>query len=65
MIFSTNNELCDLCLMNKNSKCSDSNILAGYSNAKHYLKFINAMETNWVTTSYNSTYTMKHEDSIV
>ena len=51
MIFSTNNELCDLCLMNKNSKCSDSNILAGYSNAKHYLKFINAMETNLVTAS--------------
>ena len=38
-------------MLYKNSKCSDSNILAGYSNAKQYLKFLNAMETSGITTS--------------
>ena len=38
-------------MLYKNSKCSDSNIIAGYSNAQQYLKFLNAMQTNWVTAS--------------
>ena len=45
-------------MLYKHSKCSDSDILAGYSNAKQYLKFLNA-------TQYNAIYTIKHEDSIV